>query len=56
MLLCCYGIISVGISGVTKQSAAFDPHADVGRVIKTKGQLSATEEIHFNPRPGQLHL
>jgi hypothetical protein len=49
-------LISVGISGVTKQSAAFDPHADVGRVIKTKGQLSATEERHYNPRPGGIYL
>ena len=29
----CYGIITVGTSGVTKQSAAFDPHAEVGPVL-----------------------
>jgi hypothetical protein len=33
MLLCCYGIISVGTAGVTKRSAAFDPHADMGPVL-----------------------
>ena len=33
MLLCCYGIVSVVTSGVTNQSAAFDPHADVGPVL-----------------------
>jgi len=33
----CYGIITVGTFGVTNQSAAFDPHPDVGPVyIKTK--------------------
>jgi hypothetical protein len=29
----CYGKITVGTSGVTKQSAAFDPHADVGPAL-----------------------
>jgi hypothetical protein len=32
-----YGIITVGTFGVTNQSAAFDPHPDVGfAYIKTK--------------------
>jgi hypothetical protein len=35
-----YGIITMGTSGVTNQSAAFDPHPDVGPVyIKNKRLL-----------------
>ena len=46
-------IITVGTSGVTDQSAAFDPHPDVDSVYKD--QTSATDGRHFNPRPGQLN-
>ena len=56
----CYGIIIVGTLGVTNQSAAFDPHLDVGPVyIKTKrlqlrkytltrDQVNYTFEAHCN--------
>jgi hypothetical protein len=42
-----YGIIIVGTFGVTNQSAAFDPHPDVGvAYIKTKRlQLRETRAI-----------
>jgi hypothetical protein len=34
-----YGIITVGTSGITNQSAVFDPHPDVGPVYKKTKRL-----------------
>ena len=44
-------INNVGTSGVTDQSAAFDPHPDVGPCVY-KDQTSATEETLFTRDQG----